>query len=349
LSESLQARGKSPRLFPVPGDDSGLNLETPLGEIADQIVPTPLFFTRSNNPIPEVDPHTWRLSVRGLVGSPRSFSLAELKEIGERSQTSWLECAGNSRYRWDPGTPGNQWGDGAVGNAEFTGVTLATVIWEAGGADINRTQEIVFTGADPNFRRSLPLDDALDANVLVAWGMNGRPLLPAHGAPVRLVVPGWPGIASVKWLSDVELVRKPFSGRWQTDQYTLRNPEQRVLGPVREMPVKSVIAGPSANTTVARGERVRVWGFAWSGHGPITRVDFSTDGGHTWHNATLQPALGPLAWWRWELDWTPFRTGEAQLMTRATDARGNVQPEAAQWNALGYQMNAQPVVPILVR
>jgi len=322
----------------------GLNFSAPLDRVSGTVVPTPEFFVRSNNPPPVLSAKEWSLRVDGLVRTPLTVHLADLKARPSRTHEIWMECAGNGRSHFAPPTEGNQWNDFAVSDATFTGVPLATLLDEAGVT--SGAVEVVATGADVDaqgttFQRGLPLDAALLPEVLLAWDMNGAPIPSVNGGPVRLIVPRWAGIASVKWLTHIAVVDRPFQGYFNAERYIFVDVQGTTLRTVREMPVKSIIASPASDgARLPHGKPTTVFGFAWSGYGPITRVDVSTDGGNTWSSAMLRPGEGPLAWTRWEFPWTPQARGAATLEVRATDAAGNVQPTQATWNKFGYEMNA---------
>ena len=220
----------------------------------------------------------------------------------------------------------------------FKGVSLSTVLDHVGLED--DAIEVVATGGDSSeFQRSLPLEVALRPEVMLAWQMNGQPIPSANGGPVRLVVPGWAGIASVKWPVRLELANAPFRGYYHTERYIIVDVNGQTLSSVREMPVKSVIAWPAEGQVVARGVHT-VFGFAWSGLGQISQVEVSSDGQRSWSAARLVPGEGPLAWRRWEFQWTASAIGRATLAARATDTAGNVQPTTVAWNKFGYLMNA---------
>jgi DMSO/TMAO reductase YedYZ molybdopterin-dependent catalytic subunit len=174
---------------------------------------------------------------------------------------------------------------------------------------------------------------------MLVWQMNGEPIPPANGGPARLIVPGWAGIASVKWPVRVEAVNTPFRGYWNAERYIMVDQNGRTLRTVREKPVKSIVAWPLEGQTVAPGTHT-VFGFAWSGYGQITRVEVSTDGQQTWAPARLIRGDGDVAWTRWEVSWTLTSPGAATLAVRATDSAGNTQPTSVPWNKFGYQMHA---------
>lgn len=315
-----------------------MNYSTPLDHVtAGTVVPAALFFLRSNNPPPTISPDEWRLSVDGRVAKPLTLSLRDLQALPSVTREIWLECAGNSRKRWNPEAEGNQWDDQAVSDARFTGVPLAAVLDQAGVAP--EALEVVTTGADaPTFQRALPIDVARHSDVLLAWEMNGEPIPMPNGGPIRLIVPGWAGIASVKWPVRVEVIDQPFRGYWNAERYIMVDEAGHIRGPVREMPVKSIIAWPTRGAKLTPG-RHSAFGFAWSGHGEIARVEVSTDAQRSWTPARLVHGDGSRAWTRWEYEWEASAQ-RTSLAVRATDQAGNVQPAEAPWNKFGYQMNA---------
>jgi DMSO/TMAO reductase YedYZ molybdopterin-dependent catalytic subunit len=280
--------------------------------------------------------------IDGRVKHPLTLDLEAVRAMPSVTHEVWMECAGNSRRRVDPLAEGNQWDDQAVSEARFTGVPLATVLDQA---EVEPDAiEVVATGYDADatgtsFQRGLPLDVARSPGVLLAYEMNGEPIPAPNGGPVRMIVPRWAGIASVKWPSRIELVNTPFGGYFNAQRYIFVDADGRTTGIVREMPVKSVIAWPADGDRLSLGPHT-VFGFAWSGLGLIERVDVSTDDRQSWSPAKLTHGDGPWAWTRWEYAWTPAARGQVTLAVRATDAAGNVQPEAVAWNKFGYQMNA---------
>jgi DMSO/TMAO reductase YedYZ molybdopterin-dependent catalytic subunit len=327
--------GKSPDLISL-GD--GLNFSAPLAQVTGTVVPNALFFLRSNNPPPTLDPRDWRLRIDGRVKRPLSIDLSALRALPSQTQEVWLECAGNSRRRFDPPGEGNQWDEQAVSNAVFTGVPLRTLLGQAGVED--DAIEVVTTGYDADsFQRGLPLEVALSPEVLLAFEMNGEPIPWPHGGPARLVVPRWAGIASVKWPARIEVVNTPFRGHFNAERYIMVDANGRTLRTVREMPVKSIIAWPAEGETVRPGSHT-LFGFAWSGFGQVERVEVSDDAQRTWQAARLTRGNGPLAWTRWEFEWNPQSAGPVTLSVRATDSAGNTQPAEVAWNKFGYQMNA---------
>src|SRR5688572_3114783 len=249
------------------------NLGTPLDLVDGLIVPTSVFFVRSNYTVPSLERANWRLRVHGLVERPLELTFADLTAMPQRTLTAFLECSGNSRTRFDPPAEGTPWLDDAIGNAVWEGVPLGHVLDLAGVKP--SVVQVVSQGADdPVMQRGLPLRAALDPDTLLVWKMNGEDLLPAHGSPVRLIVPGWGGIASTKWLIGLELIDHRFDGFWNAENYVLIAPDGTETGRVEEMPVKSVIVRPAAGNQVDAG-LVTVEGFAWSGRGGISRVEVS--------------------------------------------------------------------------
>jgi len=258
-----------------------------------------------------------------------------------------LECAGNGRSFLEPPAPGEQWGLGAVGTAEWTGVPLADLLARA--KPLPDAKEIVFRGADRGepkglgqtiaFERSLSLEQAMRAEAILAYAMNGQPLTPDHGAPVRLVVPGVYGMASVKWLSEVTAVADEFNGFFQRDRYVI---EGKPLGAIEP---RAVVVEPVAGSHLELGANL-IRGYAWSGRESIAGVDISTDGGRTWRAAKLAPAVSAYAWREWHYQWDALR-GEASLIAIAVTRTGERQPLTAVRNELGYS-NTTPQ-PVRVR
>jgi sulfane dehydrogenase subunit SoxC len=334
-SDLLRCLGKDERLVPYGGANFGMPLDL-IEPAGSRIVPNDRFFIRSNGPVPVVDPQSWRLDISGTVEQPLSLSLAELRRLGSSRVEAFLECAGNGRTRFEPLPPGTPWRNDAVGNAVWEGVPLAHVLDLAGVKP--GTVDVVTQGADfPEMRRGLPLTVARDPQVLVVWGMNGDSLPIAHGGPLRLLVPGWAGIASTKWLTVIEAIDRAFDGFWNSDNYVIWDERGDPLRPVAEMPPKSVLVTPADGQKISPGP-VSVAGWAWSGYGPVQMVEVSADAGCSWQAADLHPGER-RGWRRWDMIWnaTP---GQHRLQARATDERRLSQPVVASWNAKGYQMNA---------
>jgi DMSO/TMAO reductase YedYZ molybdopterin-dependent catalytic subunit len=338
--------------------ESPFNAETPLSAQIGIITPNARFYVRNHFAVPRVDAASWSLSVGGLVRHRHTFGLAELRRLPSRSVIVTLECAGNGRALLEPPVAGEQWQLGAVGTAEWTGVPLVEVLDRAGVGTAVR--EIVFRGLDhalprrgargkpeplQHFERSLPVEVAQHPDTLLAYAMNGE-LIPAnHGFPLRLVVPGWYGMASVKWLAEITATDRPFSGYFQTDHYVLAGTEGGAPAePVTQIRVRALITEPEPGDVIRQGE-LTVRGYTWSGHGEVTRVE--VDAGQGWHAARLLDEPLPHAWRRWELT-TRVRAGRLVLRARASDSGGNTQPEEPPWNRLGYANNGVQPVPVAV-
>jgi DMSO/TMAO reductase YedYZ molybdopterin-dependent catalytic subunit len=340
----LRSLGKSPDLIPY----STTNFGTPEGAVDGLYTPNELFFIRSNGPVSiDIPAAEWRLSVTGLVDSPLDLTLEDLQALPNTtvSVSSFLECSGNSRSRFGTDVEGTQWGNTAIGNAEWTGVPLAAVLDQAGVQE--GAVDVVSQGGDfPEMQRGLPMDKALDPNTLIVWEMNGEPLPAPNGGPVRLLVPGWGGIASTKWLVGLEVIDQPFQGHYNIESYVIINEDEQAIRPVTTMPVKSFISEPAPGDTLSAGS-LTVAGYAWSGYAGIGHVEVSTDGGATWADADITLEAGPLSWVRFEYLWNAS-AGDALLRSRAYDLRGLTQPDDVPWNARGYQMNAVYEVPVTV-
>ncbi|MCC6313190.1 MAG: sulfite oxidase [Thermomicrobiales bacterium] len=339
--DALVRLGKHPDLIPYGGGNFGMPLSM-LEPDGPLVTPTARFFLRSNGPLPIVNPETWRLEVGGLVERPLSLTLADLRAMPRRGYDAVLECAGNGRTGFDPLPAGTPWRYDAAGNAAWSGVPLAAVLDRAGvGAE---AVDIVTQGGDmPGMQRGLPLAIARQPDTLLVLEMNGAPLTVGHGGPVRLLVPGWAGIASTKWLVGLTVLDRALDGFWNTDNYVHWSVEGDPLRPVAEMPVRSVISTPDDGAIVAAGP-MRLAGYAWSGFGAIRTVEVSGNDGATWKTVPFRGG-GRRAWVRWETTWQAA-PGETTLMVRATDERGLRQPRRAVWNRKGYQQNGIQTVRV---
>lgn len=328
-----------------------VNLESPFGALGGFITRNEDFFVRCHFPIPDLRRNQWALKIRGDVERPLELTWDDLRAMPETSVTATIECAGNGRVFLSPPVDGAQWERGAVGNAVWTGVRLADVLQRAGVKPSAR--EIILTGADRgtinsaprpggeiHYARSLPVTKAND-DVLLAWAMNGQELPLAHGFPLRALVPGWYGMASVKWLSEIIASAEPFHGYYQSVDYAywLREYGEPSLVPITEMQVKAQIARPGPAEVVPVGQSYRVHGAAWSSEAEIIQVEISTDAGQIWHNARLGDATDRHAWRLWDFTWWPDHCGRTTLMVRATDARGRTQPTRRDADRGGYMIN----------
>ena len=339
-----------------------LNLEMPFGSLDSFITPVERYYVRCHHPIPEMDPESWRLKIEGEVEKTFELTYSELVEMETRTITVTMECAGNGRAFLAPQRDGAQWEGGAVGNAEWTGVPLAAVLERVGVRDSVR--EIILQGADLgeikepprpagkiHYARSLPLAKATD-DVLLAWQMNGEALTPAHGFPLRAVVPGWYGMAAVKWLTRIVASSELYHGYYQTIDYAFweRGSSAPTLLPITEMRVKAQIARPEFAEAVRAGQTYRVHGAAWTTEAEITRVELSTDEGATWSDARLLEESLRNAWRLWEYDWAvPANPGKAVLMARATDSEGRTQPEKHHDDRGSYLIHHWLPIEVVVR
>lgn len=332
------------RPLPLPGDP--LNAETPLPLLLEARTPTEGFFVRCNFDPPTLEPEGAALAIEGAVDHPLAVLVSELRRRPALALGVTLECAGNGRTLATPIPPGTAWGLGAVGVADFEGPPLAPLLRDAGLRP--DAVEVLFEAAD-GFQRSLPLAEALRDDVLLAWRMNGEPLTPVHGAPLRLVVPGWYGMASVKWLRRIEVLRAPFRGPFQTEKYVFLDEAGTPDGePVRRIRVRSLMLEPAVGSRLPAGRAVELRGVAWSGTAPVRAVEVTVDGGATWAPAALVPAESPYAPLAWSFPWTPVGPGPRVLGSRAVDATGAAQPPEPRWNRQGYGNNGVQWVSVTV-
>jgi DMSO/TMAO reductase YedYZ molybdopterin-dependent catalytic subunit len=318
---------------------------TPLAALALDDLPTDLHFVRSHFGVPPVETARWRLAVGGAVAQSHSYSLAGLRCRPTRTQTVVLECAGHRRGDFSPATPGLQWGVGAVSEARWTGIPLGDLLGEVSPTD--DACEVVFEGADRGlhrsaagevpFARSLPLERALAGDVLLAWEMNGAPIPPKHGGPLRVIVPGSYGVASVKWLRRITVVDHAFAGPFQAEDYRLNGE------PLQDMRINSLIVAPEAGGLLPAGA-TEVTGVAWGGRGGVAEVELRVTGG-PWRRASLVDRTG-LSRWTATVELPP---GAHVLESRARDRGGAVQPEHPEWNAGGYANNGVHRVRVSAR
>jgi DMSO/TMAO reductase YedYZ molybdopterin-dependent catalytic subunit len=326
-----------------------LNGETSIPDLAGgAVMPTDRFYLRDHFAIPDLDGERYRLSVRGLVERPLELGLGDLCNMPSESRVVTLECAGNGRSLFEPAAPGEPWGLGAVSTAEWTGVPLIELLERAGVQ--RQATEVVFRGADCGnvagvdapirFERSLPVDRIRDSGALLAYAMNGEALPAPHGYPLRLIVPGWYAVASVKWLTEILVTDQAFDGYFQTTKYWY----ERVTSgrderePVTLLNVRALIVTPAPGTTLRRGETA-IRGVAWSGAERIAKVEVSFNDG-PWREARLIGEGRRGAWQWWELFESLEDSGPLVVRARATDASGRSQPDQAEWNRLGYGNNS---------
>jgi sulfane dehydrogenase subunit SoxC len=330
----------------------------PLEAMRYDLSPPGLHYTLVHYDIPPADERDWRVEVGGAVQRPLTLDLAGLRDRASRTVRVTFECAGNGRALLRPRPVSQPWLVEAVGTAEWTGVPLADLLREAGLREV--AHSVVFTGADhgaergveQDYARGLALDDALGEDVLLAYQMNGAPLPPQHGYPVRLVVPGWYGMAQVKWLRSVTVLDHAFDGFQNTVAYTLRQDADEEGEPVTRIEPRALLVPPGfpdfmSRTRFVHPGPVTLTGRAWSGWGPVERVEVSTDGGNHWEPARLGPETGRYAWRSFSLVWEAA-PGRARLSARAYDASGRAQPFDVPWSRGGFANNATQVVPVAV-
>ncbi|MFJ7266613.1 sulfite oxidase [Streptomyces sp. NPDC099050] len=341
-----------PELFTIRGTNAETNFAALRG--TGQLTPLDRFFVRNHTVTPRLDAHDWRLKVWGdaLAGGPVDFSYDRLRALPAVERTLFIECAGNGRsfYTTQQGqqVTGTAWTLGAIGVARWHGARLSDVLKRAGltraAVDVlprGLDDEVVTNGVNlGRVRRPLPVSKALD-DVILAYEMNGEPLPPDHGGPVRVVVPDWIGISSIKWVGDIEVSGQPLYTPWNTDLYRLFGPDQPPQGsaPLTRQTLKSAFELEHGATVPAHRTRL-LTGRSWSGAAPVHRVEVSTDGGHRWQRARLHDAPRRGSWVRWSLPWTPRATGPTALLARATDATGRTQPATTAHNTQGYLFDA---------
>jgi sulfane dehydrogenase subunit SoxC len=331
----------------------------PLEALCHDITPVGLHYLLTHFDIPHVEEAAWKLEIGGSVRRALSLTLADVKARPSVSRAVTLECAGNGRALYAPRALSQPWLQEAVGTAEWTGTPLAAILEEAGVGD--EALEVVFTGLDRGiqgdvehlYERSLPVAEAMRDEVLLAYAINGHALPPQHGFPLRLIVPGWYGMTHVKWLQAITVVPEPFTGWQQHVAYHVRESEDEQGTPVTRMLPRALMIPPGLPDFPSRSRfvdagAVPLRGRAWSGWGPVERVEVSTDAGSTWAKANLDDPVGEFAWSGWTFDWEA-EPGEHELSCRATDAQGNTQPLFADWNYDGFCNNGVQRVRVLVR
>jgi DMSO/TMAO reductase YedYZ molybdopterin-dependent catalytic subunit len=339
-----------------------LNLEMPFEKLEGFITPTKSFYVRTHFPIPAIDKDAWWLRVEGEVEKPFAINYEQLLKLESLTLPVTLECAGNNRNFLKPKVKGVQWGLGAVGTAEWTGVPLSILLDRAGvktsacevileGADHGTVEDPKSPSGVLRFARSIPLAKAT-SDVLLAYKMSGVDLPPQHGFPLRAVVPGWYAMASIKWLQRIIVTHRPFNGYYQTLDYAFwkRRGDIAELAPLTEMQVKAEIARPVQGETISANFNMRVHGAAWASDGEITKVELSTDGASTWKETTLVGESKPNAWRLWEFEWkTPSTSGKQTLVARATDSRGRTQPIERDPDRGTYMINHLLPIEVEVR
>jgi DMSO/TMAO reductase YedYZ molybdopterin-dependent catalytic subunit len=349
--------------------DEGISLEElqlaarnhgmPLEALRWDITPVGLHYLLIHYDIPAVDAASWRLEVDGLVETPLALSIDDIRRLPAVELAVTMECAGNGRAHVEPHVISQPWLLEAVGTARWRGTPVATLLGEAGlrkGAS-----DVLFTGLDrgveggevQDYARSVPLAELLEGEALLAYEINGLPLPPQHGFPLRLLVPGWYGMTSVKWLARITVLDRPFDGYQMRHSYRLRADEGEEGEPLVRMQPRALMVPPGIPDFLTRARilsagRCEVEGRAWSGEAAVAAVDVSTDGGNRWSKAELGNAsVGRWAWRSWRFAWDAV-PGEHELCCRARDAAGNVQPLEPPWNLGGYANNAVQRVAVTV-
>jgi DMSO/TMAO reductase YedYZ molybdopterin-dependent catalytic subunit len=335
------------------------NKAQPLEALRYDVTPTGLHYTLTHYDIPCVDVSSWRLEFGGQTRRRLSLTLQDLQQRTHQTVRVTLECAGDGRALLRPRPISQPWLTGAVGTADWTGTPLGHLLEEAGIGDDVR--EILFTGLDRGvegrveqyYQRSLPLHVAQRRDLLLAWAMNGAPLEPQHGYPVRLVAPGWYGMAHVKWLSAITALCEPFDGYQQAIAYRYSDARDAPGEPVTVMRVRSLLIPPGipdflTRTRLVECGEVELTGRAWSGRPPITEVEVSCDGGLTWGQSELQKSHSPHSWQAWRYLWKARTPGEFELCCRARDSSGDRQPLDQFWTARGMGNNAIHRVRVIV-
>lgn len=374
---AAQAQGKGPQMLDYPDKHKGLVVlgdkplvaETPEHLLDDDTTPTEKFFVRNNGGLPDEAPNAdaWKITVQGEVNAPLSLTLGELKQrFQAQTHRMVMECGGNGRAFFAPGARGNQWTNGGVGCAEWTGVKLADLLAAAGLKDTAK-----FTGSwgtdphlsgDPEKRamsRGNPLAKSMDPHTMIVWGMNGKPLTHLHGGPVRLIVPGWPGSLSTKWLSTVLVRSNPHDGAGMggtsyrvpvTPIVPGSNDDGKSFRDLEAMPIRSIVTAPSNGTRLAKGTRtVALRGAAWGSATGVARVDVSADAGQTWQAVAMTAPRNPFDWTRWTHTLNLPSDGYFEIWVRATDRSGAAQPlVATNWNPQGYGANPINRIAVLV-
>jgi DMSO/TMAO reductase YedYZ molybdopterin-dependent catalytic subunit len=359
----------SPIVKPLPPEwfiNYGSNAEMRWDAVSElgYLIPNERFFVRDHTSTPLIDAGTWSLNLwgDGLLGAPTesnpiTISYEQLRQWPSVEIPAFVECAGNARsfFASQQGTPasGTQWGLGAIGVATWRGVPLAEVLERArilpGAVDVmpqGLDPEVVSGGVDQgHVRRPLPVAKAFK-DAILAYEMNGEPLPADNGYPVRVIVPGWVGVASIKWVGQIQVSKEPLYSYWNTANYILEGPDYPTPIPVTRQAVKSAFELASGATLP--NEPQVLTGRSWSGTAPIKRVDISTDGGASWRPARLRPPNLPHAWVRWEFPWTPPGQGSYTLQARATDWAGQTQPATVPFNTLGYLFWAAVKHPVTV-
>ena len=341
------------------------NLETPIHYFKELITPNDALFVRWHiAPIPtSVDLNLWKLKVGGNTEKELQLSIDDLKKFEKVTYTAVIQCSGNGRSLFEPRVPGGQWGNGAMGNVTWSGSRLKDIINTAGIK--SGSVDVSFNGLDtgtlptvPDFIKSLPVDKAMEEDIIVAYEMNGEPLTMLNGFPARLIVPGWYATYWVKSLSEITVLSKPFEEFWMKPAYMIPDnpcgcitpgttPKKTV--PINRMTTRSLIVEPLNSASLRTNTSVEIMGIAFSGGYSIKDVIVSVDGGKTWHQAKLGKDLGRYSWIQWFYPWKPSKPGKYTLMALATNSIGESQPFDSLWNPSGYLWNKIEKTEVVVK
>jgi sulfane dehydrogenase subunit SoxC len=334
----------------------------PLEALRYPVTPIGMHYVLIHFDVPEIDAATYELRVDGRVRTPLALTLADLRARPAVSMPVMMECAGSGRARLAPRPVSAPWHEEAIGCAEWTGTPLRGILEEAGL--LEDALELLFTGYDrgidqdveQDYQRSLPVEEAMREELFLAYAMNGQPLPAPHGFPLRLLVPDWYGMASVKWLRSITAIAEPFEGVQQTLLYQYRRGEGDPGTPVTHKKPRALMVPPGIPEFLSRVRhvptgRTQIQGRAWSGQGTVNLVEFSSDGGRSWSDARLEPRPAAHGWTAWSYSWDASEPGKYELCVRATDDTGDVQPLKAgdAWNQGGYGVNAVQRVPVEVK
>lgn len=359
--------------FPPVGDGGGMagpntfykediqlalrNRGMPLEGLRYPITPTGMHYLLTHFDIPWADAATWQLQVSGMVSRALSLDMDDIRNRPSVTVAVTMECAGNGRALLSPRPISQPWMGDAIGTAEWTGTPLCDILEEAGVSE--KAVEVLFTGLDrgaqgdevQDYQRSLTVAEAARAEIILAYEMNGRPLEPQHGYPLRLIVPGWYGMTSVKWLDRIEAIAEPFHG-YQMESYRYAQSDDDPGKPVDLMRVRALMVPPGVPDFLTRHRLLEagpatITGRAWVGRKSVTRVEFSADGGSTWADARLNEHVSPFAWRGWSFTWDAW-PGRHVLSVRASDEEGNIQPVKQPWNHFGMGNNEVQRVDVLV-
>jgi sulfite dehydrogenase len=370
ISSELFAAGPRLARFPEKTDLILLTsrppqLETPVHFFKEYITPNDALFVRwhiANVPT-SVVLNSWRLKVSGNTGQDLLLSMDALKKFERVTYTAVIQCSGNGRSFFEPRVAGGEWGNGAMGNVTWTGARLRDILGKAGLKE--GSVDVSFNGLDtpplptvPDFVKSLPVDKALEDDIIVAYEMNGAPLPMLNGFPARLIVPGWYATYWVKALSEITVLSKPFEGFWVKKAYRIPDDpcgcvppgtEPKKTVPITRMTTRSLIVDPVAKAEFRVDQPVEIMGIAFSGGHGIKNVVVSVDGGKNWSDAKLGEERGKYSWTQWSHAWRPTKSGEYTLMAKATNSIGESQPFEGLWNPAGYLWNRIERTEVLVR